>query len=70
MFAPVSVQVPASCLVSAPAPVPITLATLPPCAPPKVKLKPEPVIVPALERVMLSVVLIIEAFEPKLTRPA
>ena len=41
---PVSVQVPEPVLVNVPVPVSITLAIVPPLAPPRVKLKPEPVI--------------------------
>ena len=70
MFAPESVHVPAHTFVTAPEPVPITLATLPPCAPPKVRVKPAPVIVPELESVMLPAPPVIEAFAPKLTKPA
>ena len=70
VFAPVSVQVPASCLVSVPAPTPIMLAMLPALAPPQVKLKPEPVSVPVLDSAILPALPMIEAFEPKLTRPA
>ena len=70
VFAPDNVHVPVSCLTSVPAPVPMTLAILPPLAPPKVKLKPAPVSVPVLESAILPALPMIEAFEPKLTRPA
>ena len=70
VFVPVNSHVPLSCLVSVPPLNPTTLATLPPCAPPKVRVKPAPVIVPELESVILPVPPMIEAFAPKLTKPA
>lgn len=70
VFAPVNSHVPLSCFVSVPAPKPTILATLPPCVPPSVRVKPTPVIVPELESVILPVSLPIDALEPKLTKPA
>jgi hypothetical protein len=70
VLAPVNNHVPLSCFVSVPPANPTMLATLPPCAPPKVRVKPAPVIVPELESVMLPAPPVIKVFAPKLTKPA
>ena len=54
MFAPESVQVPVPALVSVPVPVPIILASeLPVAVPSNVNAKPEPLIVEALDKIIL-----------------
>ncbi len=61
---------PVPCLVRVPAPVPMTLAILlPVAAPPRVRPKPEPVIVPAFERMMLPLLATMLLALPSVTNP-
>ena len=70
VFTPVKAQVPASCLVKVPAPVPMMPAMLPPWAPPKVRFLPDPLMVPVLPRPMVPEPPMIELSEPSAIRPA
>ena len=66
VLVPATVQVPASTFVSDPAPVPKTLVSVPPTAPPKVRLNPLPEMVPVLLMLMAPVPPTILLLLPKL----
>ena len=70
VFAPESVQVPASTFVSAPLVVPRILTSVPPAAPPSVRPRVAPVIVPALLMLIIPVSPTMLLVLPRVINPA